>query len=224
MCLFFRNDSRPVSLTLNGKVITSKETINVLGVIFDSKLQWSQHVAKAVQKSKQALHAINLIKKYFTHRELLSLLTSNFYSILFYNSEIWHLPTLKATSKQKLLSVSAQALKKCTRHYDRMISNVKIHEINNRALPTQICTYKHALMLFKLTISHEPSREWVNLNWQQIITSRQIHIKVFNTSRFKIGGNIMVNRFHILNGKILFEWLNLSLESFKIRCKELFFK
>ena len=224
MCLFFRNDCRPVSLMLNGKEIISKQTINVLGVTFDSKLQWSQHVAKAILKSKQALHAINLIKKYFTHKELLSILTANFYSILFYNSEIWHLPTLKATIKQKLLSASAQALKKCTRHYDKMISNVKIHEINNRALPAQICIYKHALMLFKLTISHEPSREWVNLNWQQTITSRQKHIKVYSASRFRIGGNIMANRFHILNGKILFDWLNLSLECFKIRSKELFLK
>ena len=62
MCLFYHTDCHPISITLNGSVITSKETINVLGVIFDAKLQWSQHVAKAIIKSKQAIHAINMIK------------------------------------------------------------------------------------------------------------------------------------------------------------------
>ena len=224
MCLFYRTDCHPISITLNGSVITSKETINVLGVIFDAKLQWSQHVAKAIIKSKQAIHAINMIKKYFTQKELIALLTANFYSILYYNSEIWHLPTLKSTLKQKLLSASSQALKRCTRYYDRMISNVKIHEMHNRALPTQICIYKHALLLFKLTSSQEPSREWIHLNLQQIITRRQKHLKVFNTSNYKVGKNILVNRFECINGMILFEWLNLSFETYKIKCKELLLK
>ena len=34
----------------------------------------------------------------------------------------------------------------------------------------------------------------------------------------------MANIFQILNGKILFEWLNLSLECFQMRSKELFSK
>ena len=48
-----------------------------------------------------AYHAINLIKKYFNCNELKGLLTSNYYSTLYYNSEIWHLPTLSPHLKQK---------------------------------------------------------------------------------------------------------------------------
>ena len=224
MCLFSRSDCHEINLIINGVTIISKQTINVLGVIFDAKLQWTQHVAKAIKKSKQALHAINMIKKYFTQTELLTLLTSNFYSILYYNSEIWHLPTLKSTTKQKLLSASSQALKKCTIHLDSMISNVRIHEIHNRALPTQICAYKHAIMLFKLTTTQEPLREWIYFTVQQINTSRQLHMIVVNNSRYKIGGNIMANRFQLINGKIPFEWLSLSIETYKVKCKDLFLK
>ena len=59
----------------------------------------------------KALNAIKLIKRYFTKTELLQLITSNVLSILYYNSEIWHLPNIKSNLKQNLLSVSANAIK-----------------------------------------------------------------------------------------------------------------
>ena len=68
--------------------------MTVLGVIFDSKMQWAAHVSKAIKKATSALHAIRLIKHHFTSLELRTLITSDFYSILFYNSEVWHLPKL----------------------------------------------------------------------------------------------------------------------------------
>ena len=81
-----------------------------LGVIFYSKLQWTEHVAKCSSKALKALNAIKLIKRYFTKTELLQLITSKVLSILYYNLEIWHLPNLKRNLKQKLLSVSANAI------------------------------------------------------------------------------------------------------------------
>ena len=38
--------------------------------------------------------AINLISKHFNPSEIKTLLTSKIYSVLYYNSEIWHLPNL----------------------------------------------------------------------------------------------------------------------------------
>ena len=81
-------------------MINSNRSINVLGVIFDSKLQWSDHIALTIKKSFSALNAICLIKKFFNQKELIQLITSNFYSIMFYNSEIWHLPLLNSNLKK----------------------------------------------------------------------------------------------------------------------------
>ena len=83
--------------------------MNVLGVIFDSKLNWAKHVANQINKANRALHAIKMIRKYFTKDEILQLLTSNFYSILYYNYEVWHIPNLKPQLKQLILSASAIA-------------------------------------------------------------------------------------------------------------------
>ena len=80
-----------------------------------------------------ALHAIRSIKPYFNQIELRQLVTANFYSILYYNSEVWHLPKLNQTLKRNLLTASANALKLCTLFYDNSISYDLLHTINERA-------------------------------------------------------------------------------------------
>ena len=79
LCLFHRGDSTPISLNLYGKIVTSNKKINVLGVIFDSKLQWADQISNCINKSMKALNAIRLIKKNFSRTELVSLVTSNFF-------------------------------------------------------------------------------------------------------------------------------------------------
>ena len=150
LCLFHKGDSTPISLNLYGKTIVSNKTINVLGVVFDSKMQWSNHVARAIKRSTKALNAIKLIKKFFNQQEVINLVTSNFYSILNYNSEIWQLPSLKVTLKQNLLSASAKALKVCLKLADRETSFINLHVMCKRAIPIQMMQYKLALCLFKL--------------------------------------------------------------------------
>ena len=44
-CLFYKNDHQLINLTINNVEIRSKPTINVLRVLFDSKLNWSAQVA-----------------------------------------------------------------------------------------------------------------------------------------------------------------------------------
>ena len=91
LCLFYHKDTAPIEITLNGINIKSTTKINVLGVILDQKLQWGDHVSHCVSKTNKALIAIRLLAIFFTNKELSQLITSNFYSILYYNSEIWHL-------------------------------------------------------------------------------------------------------------------------------------
>ena len=92
ICLFYRKDTPQIEINLNNNTITSKDSMNVLGITFDSKLNWAKNVANQISKANRALHAIKLIRKYFSKHEILQLLTSNYYSILFYNSEVWHIP------------------------------------------------------------------------------------------------------------------------------------
>ena len=209
-------------ININGKYIISKKVINILGVTFDSKLQWCNHIAATSNKALKALNAIRIIKKIFTKKELLQLITSNVLSILYYNSEIWHLQNLKPELKQKLVSVSARAIKTCMYHPDSMISFKNIHKMNNRAMPESIMLYKCAMQLFKLYNANEQTLDWILMNFNQTFTSRQTTFSIFKTNSTKVGLNILANRLSVLNGKIPLHWLNGTIISFKLHCKKLF--
>ena len=154
--------------------------------------------------------------------ELLQLITANVFSVLYYNSEIWHIPSLKNDLKSKMTSISAKAIKTCMYYPDRMISFENIHRMNNRAMPDSLMSYKTAIQLHKLYKAGNPSLDWISLNFDQILTSRQIVFLISKTNKTKVGLNILPNRFSILNGLIPLTWLNASMDTFKVHCKKLF--
>ena len=208
-------------MNIYDKTITSNKSINILGLIFDSKLQWSDHIARTIKRSTKALNAIKLIKKFFTQNELITLVTSNFYSILYYNSEIWHLPSLKATLKQKLLSTSAKALKVCVKMSDSNVSFDSLHKTCKRALPIDYMKYKLALCLFRIYNNDYNVVEFSHLNFNQVLTGRQTKFKTTRSNKLRVGLNALSNRFHCLNDLIPLSWLNMSMNTFKVNCKKL---
>ena len=103
-----------------------------------------------------------------------------------------------------------------------MLSFVNIHKMNNRALPESFMTYKTAIQLYKLYNSNIYSKDWVDLNSNQILTSRQTTFMILKTNKSKVGLNTIPNRLSILNGLIPLLWLNNTLDTFKVKCKKMF--
>ena len=139
ICLFHTNDQPQITIVLQGSEILSKTSINVLGVTFDSKLNWGIHVANSISKANKALFALRLIKKYFTENEMRTLLDSNYYSILYYNAVIWLTPSLRSDLKHNLLAASACALRGCLMNEGMDISfiNLKIKDCAVASLKIQ---------------------------------------------------------------------------------------
>ena len=135
----------------------------------------------------KAKYAISMIRRFLNKNELNNLLTSNFYSIVYYNSDIWLMPSLKPQLLQQLLSASASALKMISYTYDHSISFDQIHSLLNRATPKMFMAYKHALMLYRIFNDSNQSCDWVSLNFQLIFNTRDQTIKVVDTSKLKIG-------------------------------------
>ena len=152
----------------------------------------------------------------------MKIVTLNFYSILYYNSEIWHLQSLKSNLKQSLLSASAKALKICLKYRTDDVSFIKIHEICNRATPEKYLLYRHPLSLFKLMNHNNHSFEWVSLNFNIILTSRQTEFFSLKGNNKRVGLNAMSNRFYILNNRIPLNLLNQSIDTYKVHCKRIF--
>ncbi len=58
--------------------IRTGKSMNVLGVIFDSKLDWHEQVANTIKKANKSLYAIKMIRNYFTPKEIKIFLDSFF--------------------------------------------------------------------------------------------------------------------------------------------------
>ena len=202
LCLLYKNDMAPVTISVSGIEIKSKTTINVLGVLFDSKMQWSPHDYKVVLKANKALNAIKILGKFFKTNELIMFVTSNFFSILYYNSEVWQLPNLNQNSKHLLFVASSNALKVCLYYPILPYSYLDLHKITRRATPDMICKYKLALSLNKTFNDQLPYNEWLHLNFNQIITSRHVMFITLKNNNKKVGINCLANRYHCLNGII----------------------
>ena len=95
----------------------------------------------------------------------------------------------------------------------------------NRATPESYLLYKHALSLFKLSNEQNDNTfEWIALNFNQILTSRQGSFKTMKTNKRRVGLNALANRLSILNDRIPLDWLNLGYDSYKLKCKNEFLK
>ena len=222
ICLFHKQDHATVNVRVNNKLVKSKRTINILGVLFDSKLQWNDQVAQSIRKSKQALHALRLVNKYMTKTEMKILLTANFYSTLYYNCEVWLIPTLSPILKQQLLSASANGLRILGGMNDERISFEQLHRLHKRATPTNMMKHRMSIQLYKIYNGTMDGEDWMDLNLQQNFNLRINTVQIFDKSRLRIGRNIMMNRLPVLNNEIPFDWLNLSLNSFKMKTKTKF--
>ena len=72
-----------------------------------------------------------------------------------------------------ILSVSARALKLPQANVNYMQSFIDVHKHGKRALPGQMVSYKHAILLHKLYNEKMPESDWIALNFQQTTTQRQ---------------------------------------------------
>ena len=97
-----------------------------------------------------------------------------------------------------------------------------LHRFHKRALPEEMMKFKHAIQLYKNFNDDKQNETWLNLNFQQNFGQRQDSVRIFGTSITRVGKNNMINRLNVINGKIPYDWLNLSLNTYKVRCKTLF--
>ena len=102
---------------------------------------------------------------------------SNYFSILYYNSEVWLLPTLNPQLKKKLLSASSAPLKLTTNNYNYLISFTPLDYVNKRATPDMIQVYKHALLLHKIYNNENANINWIDLFFTRHFNNRDRTVK-----------------------------------------------
>ena len=110
--------------------------------------------------------------------ELKQLITSNFYSILYYNFEIWLMPGLSTRLKSQLLSASAKALQLCETVRNIDISFERLHDLHKRETPMKLMKYRLALQVHKIHHTVSQNNDWMDNNFQQNFNyrMRKVHL------------------------------------------------
>ena len=222
ICIFHRRNKLIREIEIQGVLIKTNNTMNVLGMTFDSTMKWKEQVSRAVSEANSSLYAIRVIKKYFNPDEIKNLLTAIFYSRLYYGSEVWHIPGLELAQCKSLKFASANAIRNCLPGYTIMNTHTEIHNLAKRALPAKMCMYKHAIMMYKLMKCELCEDEFLQLNFQLNHNARLPRMNFLKRQRFDVGKNVLLNRMSCLNNMIEKSWLDLGLNSYKLKCKGLF--
>ena len=89
-------------------------------------------------------------------------------------------------------------------------------------MPSRVLEFKHAILLHKIYNTQIPQMDWIELTFNQSITSRETLFNTVKTNRTKIGNNIITTRLTVINRKIKLEDLNLSINAFKFKYKQIF--
>ena len=91
-----------------------------------------------------------------------------------------------------------------------------------RATPEMMLQYKLAVCLYKLYNSDFYPFEFTLLNFNQILTGHQMNFVTLKSNAFRIGLNSLTNRLPVINNKIPLNWLNMTIDTYKVKCKKLF--
>ena len=174
-------------MTINNERISTTNSINILGILFDSNMKWDQQYRKAINEANINLYAIKRISKFFNRDEKTMLITSLYFSKLYYASEVWHLPERTSSQNKMIKYASANALRIITNEITIFHTHTQIHNMTSRALPDQMIRYKHALMLYRLMRQCTPTEEFIQLNFQANLNQRPTIPQFYQISKLQCG-------------------------------------
>ena len=220
ICMFYKKDVQTEIIEINGREIMISNSIKVLGVVFDSKLNWEMQARNAMNRSNKAKQGISLIRRYFTEEETIKLATAYFYSTLYYGAKIWLTSGLSAVTKKRLWQISAGMLRIVEGKRHSRLSYVELHKKYKRATPTMWGKYTTALAMWELVNYQMPEATLIHAVLNRQYQERRSGMLFTRSNRRKIGFNCLSNRLQAVSKALKVDWHDMSKETFKAYCKK----
>jgi len=129
--------------------------VQVLGCWFDSGLTWTKNVQIVVNSCQRLKPALRCLKQRTTRQELLKVITSHYYSRLYYASEVW-LPCLKSQLKMKITTMHFYPLRLALGDFRRVLSYRQITQLTCRAPPKELINLEFARTLISICSNCDP--------------------------------------------------------------------
>ncbi len=214
-----------LNLDFEGSTIHSQSQIKALGTIFSSDLSWHKHIDYAIKKSNHIVKRIRFLSRWLDKKDLLQLVTTQYFPVIFYSSPLWT-NCLDWASLKRLNSAHYRAIRAALRIRDvRSKSRKVLDELSSRATPSQWLNYSLASTVIRLYTFSDTNIAATLRDSSYINDRLPLRAKFFDRSKYKIGRQSLQNRIGQLFAKISFDWLNpLSCDALRINLKKEFFK
>ena len=91
--------NNPINLKIDGKTIKSENSVKLLGIEIDSKLNFEKHISDLCNRSAGQLNALSRLKTYLGFDERKVLVNSFIYANFNYCPLVWHFCSKKSLNK-----------------------------------------------------------------------------------------------------------------------------
>jgi len=212
-------------ITINDTNINNLSVMKALGVYLDENLTWEHHVKNLSKSCDKISMGFNILKKYFTLSELITLVTSLFYSKMYYASEVWLSTNLTIQSQKLLMSMSSKILKtisgiKCNQ--EDGISYVDLHRKLNRATPLMMSSYIQLTCLHRILTTSTPNNVFLDLIAHHYDATRHYKPTFIKDNRSRAGMNVFRNRIQKATNQIQEDMTLLTFNQLKVLAKREF--
>jgi len=215
--IFGKNQPVDADIYIGDVIVKSTATMKVLGITFDSKLTWEPHVTNLVKKCNAKLTVLRKLRHKFTVDQFMKIVTSQYYSILYYCAPVWLNDVLKSNLKRRINSAHFKALRIALNDYKNRIPRKDLTTKCGRATPNQWYKYATATAVIKILNTKKPMYSHSKLSESLYTTRRKPLIgRFFDNSRGKIGKQSLENRLSMMDA-IGFDWIDQGLSDDRLR-------
>ena len=204
-------------------IIKIGSSMNILGLTFDNKLNWGDQVTRTIAKAKRVLYGLKSIRRYLSDREFRQVLTSHFYPVLMYGSEIWY-SCSSYRDRARIESIHYRALRIMFGDWKNAISRVSLNRLAQRATPSEWAKYAVVKLAATVTQTTFPTRLFNSITPNSYKKNRSPgRLFFFSDSKKRIGEQALRNRLGPEMNALCFPWINCSPDTMRINLKQHFF-
>jgi len=197
--------------------------MKVLGVYFGEKLSWTPQIRSTVNKITRLTSGLRFLRKRLSKRSFLEATMSQFYSLLYYGSQVWLGSHTKVADIRKLNSVHYKLLRIVENDWKKRKRREDLDKIG-RAKPSLWAKYSTANLVLKVMKSRQPQTLHGSLVETAYATRRNPDKIVFyDASRTKFRHQALWKRIaHIINDLNSTFHVNMSDDQIRICLKKSF--
>jgi len=161
--VIFKRKIVQMEVLIKNEIIKSKN-MKVLGVLFDYKMDWTNHINDVIAKVNKIQFWHRVLRKYLNVDELLKLVTTLGYSKLYYRALVWLSRHLHEINQQRLHCTSTGLIKACINPQDCLLRSFKdVHQMAGKPTPIMSTDYIQITTLKNVITPNNSELIWLKL-------------------------------------------------------------